>query len=246
MDDRMSAPERAFAYAEARRGFGGVLTALGVSGCLWVNDPVAAARAEYKPVQLAAASACGLAIPETLITSDPQAAYAWAMDLGRPIIYKPLGGIWHADERQVRALYTSPVEHLDTLRDPALALTAHMFQEKVSKQFEVRAVVVGPKVFAVRIDAGSEQARIDWRSDYDALTYAPADLPGDVTTALIELHERLGLIYGAVDLICDAGGQWVFLETNQGGEWAWLASETGAPIGEALADVMAAGPAWTR
>ncbi|WP_279473315.1 hypothetical protein [Actinomadura darangshiensis] len=43
----MSSPERAFTYGEARRGFGGVLTAL--QDCLWVNDPMAAIRAEYKP-----------------------------------------------------------------------------------------------------------------------------------------------------------------------------------------------------
>src|SRR5436190_13250110 len=48
MDEHMSAPERAFAYGEARRGLGGVLAALG--RCLWVNEPMAAARAEYKPV----------------------------------------------------------------------------------------------------------------------------------------------------------------------------------------------------
>jgi len=88
VDDRMSAPETAFAYGEARRGFGGVLAALG--RCLWVNDPMAAARAEYKPVQLAAAVEVGLAIPSSLITSDPLSAHDWARELGRPIIYKPL------------------------------------------------------------------------------------------------------------------------------------------------------------
>jgi hypothetical protein len=81
MDERMSAPERAFAYGEARRGLGGVFAALG--RCLWVNDPMAAARAEYKPVQLAAAADAGLRIPETLITSDPRSAHDWARQLGR-------------------------------------------------------------------------------------------------------------------------------------------------------------------
>jgi hypothetical protein len=40
--DGMSGPEQQFAYDEARRGFGGVLQGL---NCLWVNRPVAAARA---------------------------------------------------------------------------------------------------------------------------------------------------------------------------------------------------------
>ena len=248
LDDRMSAQERAFAYGEARRGFGGVLTALGLDGqCLWLNDPVAAARAEYKPVQLAAAASAGLTIPATLITSDPQAAYAWATELGEPVIYKALGGFWHTDEGRIRALYTSPVEDPQMLLDPALALTAHLFQRQIApKMCEARVVVVGSQVHAVRIDAASERARIDWRSDYDSLTYSVIDLPGDVASALVELHRRLGLVYGAADLVCDMSGQWIFLETNQRGEWGWLAEEAYLPVAGAIADVLEAGPAWNR
>lgn len=237
VDDRMSGPEKAFAYGEARRGYGGVLAAL--HGCLWINDPMAAARAEYKPVQLAAATAAGLRIPDTIITNDPNAAHAWAQNLGRPVIYKPLSGVWHADEDQIRVIYTTPVTDIAALLDPAVARTAHLFQEQVSKAFEARAIIIGTKVFAVRIDAGSADARQDWRSDYDALTYTPMDLPAETTAALVALHERLGLVYGAVDLVCAPSGEFVFLETNQAGEWGWLAAATGIPVAAALADLMA-------
>ncbi|MGH3157781.1 MAG: MvdC/MvdD family ATP grasp protein, partial [Streptosporangiaceae bacterium] len=211
VDEDMSGPEKAFAYGEARRGYGGILAAL--SGCLWVNDPMAAARAEYKPVQLAAATAAGLRIPQTLITSDPRTAYDWARQLGRPTIYKPLDGVWHADEGQVRVIYTSPVTDLDELLDPALGKTAHLFQEQIPKAFEARVTVVGSQVFAVRIDAGSPAAREDWRSDYDALAYSQIELPPDVAAGLLGLHQRLGLRYGAADLILDADtGAWTLLE----------------------------------
>ncbi|MCG7523833.1 hypothetical protein MHW47_05140 [Streptomyces sp. OfavH-34-F] len=53
----MSGPEERFAAYQARGGLGGVLSAL---ECRWVNHPTAMARAEYKPVQLAAARASGL------------------------------------------------------------------------------------------------------------------------------------------------------------------------------------------
>lgn len=248
MDERMSAPERVFAYGEARYGFGGVLNALGAGSrpCLWVNAPVPAAQASYKPVQLAAATAAGLAVPESIITSDPHAAHAWATELGRPIIYKPLGGIWHADEGQVRALYTTRVQDVAELLDPKLSLTAHLFQEAVPKRFEVRAIVVGARVFAARIDAGSDAARQDWRADYDALSYAEYQLPAEVCAALVDLHARLDLVYGAVDLICDTSGRWVFLETNPAGEWGWLAREIGLPVASALAELMQKGPQWSR
>ncbi|MQA98282.1 MAG: ATP-grasp ribosomal peptide maturase [Streptosporangiales bacterium] len=239
MDEQMSGPERAFAYGEARRGLGGVQAAL--AGCLWVNDPMAAARAEYKPVQLAAATGVGLDIPDTLITSDPEAAHAWAVRLGGPVVYKPLSGVWHADEGEVKVIYTSPVDDPELLLDQRLALTAHLFQEQIAKEFEARLIVIGERVFAVRIDAGSDRSRADWRADYDALTYTVIEPPAEVTGKLVELHRRLGLVYGAVDMICEPSGRWVFLETNQGGEFGWLAEETGLPIPAAMADLLERG-----
>lgn len=237
--EEMSVPERAFAYGEARRGFGGVLQAL--RKCLWVNDPVAAARCEYKPVQLAAAVACGLDIPQTLITSDPARAHCWAIELGKPIIYKPMSGVWHSDSGQPQVLYTSPVTDPADLLDPAIGQTAHMLQEQVPKDFEARAMVIGDRVLAVAIRAGSPQGQTDWRSDYDSHRYEVMQLPSEISRKLVELHRRLGLLFGAVDLICEPSGRFRFLETNQCGEWGWLAAETGLPVAAALADILQKG-----
>ncbi|MGH3321666.1 MAG: MvdC/MvdD family ATP grasp protein [Streptosporangiaceae bacterium] len=241
----MSGPEKVFAYGEARRGFGGVIQAL--QDCLWINDPVAAARCEYKPVQLAAAVSVGLTVPRTIITSDPQRAYEWALRLGQPIVYKTMAGIWHADEGQLRVIYTTPVTDPEDVRDPALARTAHMFQVQIiDKEREARALVVGDRVFTVAIDADSERGHVDWRSDYESHTYEVIDLPGAVNDKLVELHGRLGLTFGAVDLIQRTRGDWVFLETDQGGEWGWLAEETGVPVAPALADMLERGAPCSR
>jgi hypothetical protein len=63
-----------------------------------------------------------------------------------------------------------------------------------------------------------------------------------VNSGLFRLHQRLGLVYGAADLIQDADtGQWTFLETNCNGEWAWLADETGLEVAGRLADLLAKG-----
>lgn len=236
MPEGMNRAERVFAYGEARRGFGGVLQAL--DGALWVNDPAAAARTEYKPNQLAAAAAVGLDIPRTLITNEPERAYEWAKELGRPVIYKPLAGIWHADEGKVRIIYTSPVSVLDELRDPALERTAHMCQEQIDKDHEARAIIVGEQVFTVAIDAASEAARTDWRSDYDSLTYRTIELPDETAQRLVALHRRLGLRFGAVDLIRDTSGRWIFLETNQSGECGWLVAKTEIGVAGALTDLL--------
>lgn len=236
--DGMSRPEQQFAYGEARRGFGGVIQGLAFTGCRWINDPVAAARAEYKPVQLAAASRRGLHVPETVISNEPERVHAWAMALGRPIVYKPLSGVWVPEQGQVKIIYTQVIEDPAEVLDHGIELTAHLFQAWVPKSHEARAIVIGEHVYVAAIHAKSSAAHIDWRSDYDALDYEMVTLPDDVEQGLIGLHCDLGLVYGAVDLACDNEGRWWFLETNPGGEWGWLADHAGIPVAHALADAL--------
>src|SRR5207245_9529130 len=76
---------RRWAAGEARMGLGGVLSALP----RWLNHPAAIAAAEYKPVQLAHAHACGLEVPDTIVTNDPAEAAKFVASAGRAI-YKPL------------------------------------------------------------------------------------------------------------------------------------------------------------
>jgi glutathione synthase/RimK-type ligase-like ATP-grasp enzyme len=64
----------------------------------------------------------------TLITFNLDAAYGWAKRLGKPIVYKPMSGVFHADEGQVRVMFTKPVTELESLLDPAVARTAQLFQ----------------------------------------------------------------------------------------------------------------------
>jgi ATP-grasp ribosomal peptide maturase len=232
----MSGPERIFAYNEARRGFGGVLQAL---DCRWVNHPVRAAAAEYKPVQLAAAAAAGLRVPDSIITNDPAYARTWASARQRPVIYKPLAGAWHPEDSQIKIVYTNKIDNLDALTGEGIELTAHLFQEWIDKAFEARSIVVGEQVFTVAIRSDSEAGQIDWRADYDSHHYQVIDLPAEIRKSLITLHRRLGLLYGACDLAVTPGGQWVFFEVNPAGQWGWLADACGLPVASALADLLA-------
>lgn len=234
----MSPPERAFAFNEARRGFGGVLHAL---GCLWVNHPVRAAAAEYKPVQLREAVASGLRVPDSIITNDAAEARDWAAAQGRPVIYKPLSGVWHPEENKIKIVYTSRVDDLAALHEGGIEHTAHLFQAWIDKAYEARAVVVGDQVFTTAIHAGSEAGHVDWRADYDSHRYETVEPPDDVRDSLVRLHRRLGLAFGACDLAVTPEDEWVFFETNQAGQWAWLADYGAEPVAGALADLLQEG-----
>lgn len=89
-----------------------------------------------------------------------------------------------------------------------------------------------------RIDAASEAAHVDWRSDYHSISYSVIETPCSVSSGVAMLLDSLGLRFAALDFIVDPEGQWWFLECNPNGQWAWIEEETGFPIASALADAL--------
>lgn len=119
--------------------------------------------------------------------------------------------------------------------------TATQAQHWVNKTHEARVVVVGERMFTILIRAGSEVSRVDWRADYSALSYEWVDTPSEIEKGLRGYLAEMGLVHAAVDFAIDADGRWVFLESNSSGQYFWLEAHTGAPITNALADLLAEG-----
>ncbi|GLZ41416.1 ATP-grasp ribosomal peptide maturase [Actinokineospora sp. NBRC 105648] len=231
--DGLSAADRAFAAEEARLAVGGVLATFDGT---WVNDPAKTAIAEYKPLQLSVAARIGLSVPHTLITNDHAAVAAFS-EHNSHVVCKPLSSVAHRVDDSVRITYTTPIDGDDI--DPAMVgATAHLFQERVDKQYEVRVTMVGRRPLGVAIHAHSAAARRDWRSDYASLTYAAAAVPAAVAERLCDYLDAFGLAFGAFDLVVTPEDEWVFLECNPSGQWLWLERETGVPITSALADLL--------
>ncbi|MDH6577647.1 ATP-grasp ribosomal peptide maturase [Kitasatospora sp. MAP5-34] len=230
--DDMPPEARAVATAEARRGFGGLLSAL---PCRWLPPPGRAADAEYKPLQLRVAIECGLGVPRTLITNDPDAAKQFADGLGAPVVYKPFTPIRGTVDGHSVAVYANVLQPSD-LPHPDIATTAHLFQEWVPKAYEVRLTVVGQRLFAAEIHAGSAAARVDWRSDYDSLTCKSCDPPPTVAAGVLRMLAQLGLPYGAFDFVVTPSGEWWFLEVNPNGQYAFVEQATGLPITATICD----------
>lgn len=229
LPDGMGDDVRRWAGQEARMGLGGVLSALP----RWLNHPSDIAAAEYKPVQLAAACAGGLTVARTLITNDCAAAVDFARIVGK-VVYKPLTPVNVTDGDTHRIVFTTPVS-ADRI-DDSVALTAHLFQEWIDKAYEVRLTVVDDDMFVTRLDAGTAAGAVDWRADYDELTYTTlGDMPDVVRTGVIALMRRLRLRFGAFDFAVTPDGDWVFLEVNPNGQWAWIEDSTGQPIADAIA-----------
>ncbi|MDT0459980.1 ATP-grasp ribosomal peptide maturase [Streptomyces sp. DSM 41527] len=221
-----------FAAAQVRYGLGGALYAL--DGPLWVNHPLRDAAADYKPAQLAVAQRLGLTVPPTLVTNDPRAAREF-IDAHGQVIYKTLR--WTPYERGgvPVAGWADPVT-ADEI-DDRVRVTPHLFQARVRKVADVRVLVVGRQVFAVRIDSGL----LDWRKDYSTLSYAVIDLPARVNKALLALLDHFGLVSGSFDLAVGPAGEHWWLELNPNGQWGWLEGPTGLDMSAAFADLLTQG-----
>ncbi|MEC3977725.1 hypothetical protein [Amycolatopsis sp. H20-H5] len=234
MPGGLSGPELRFSRAQARVGRGGVLASLPVR---WFSHPSALADAAYKPRQLAVLKQAGLAVPPTLVTNDADAVRGFAKEFGE-LIVKPLAEPVVYESGGEALVYTRRLGHEELDALDGVEVTAHLFQQWQPKRCEVRVTAVGDRLFPVAIHAGSEKSQIDWRSDYDALTYEVIDVPDDIRAGIAHYLEAAGLAFSAFDFVVRQDGSWCALEANAVAAWGWLAEECDLPIAAAIADAL--------
>jgi glutathione synthase/RimK-type ligase-like ATP-grasp enzyme len=139
-------------------------------------------------------------------------------------------------------VYTNRVREEDLAGAEALRHSPMVFQELIPKACELRVACVAGEVFAGTLDAtGTSRGQTDWRrAAPEECRWQKAQLPTEVASSLQALMSELGLIFGAVDLICTPSGEHVFLEVNPSGEWGMLERDLGLPISETIAAALLA------
>jgi glutathione synthase/RimK-type ligase-like ATP-grasp enzyme len=214
-------------------------------GCRWVPAPVAVfRRAEMKVSQLQTAAALGFEIPPTLITNSPADFLDFYREHGGRIISKLTSAVF---ENQVFAgvlhRYTEIVSTRDVAYAERLQYGPMILQAYVPKRLELRITVVGRRVFAAEIHSQlTNHTRHDWRRyDLTQTPHRPHALPAAIEERCISLTERLGLCYGAIDMILTPEGRYVFVEINPNGQYLWIEQLTGLPISEAICDLLVSG-----
>ncbi len=232
---------------ETRRGLLGLLysqTGPGASTpALWVSAPEAIERAEYKPLQLAAAQAVGLRVPRTLLTTDPVAVRMFFEACAGQVVCKALArGVVEWPDGSAAYLYTSAVQVTDLAALEGVQAMPHLLQERLPAACALRVVVIGQQLFAVEIHPpATEPGMLDWRRAYSQLHYELHSLPRHVETQLLTLTQSLGLQFSSLDLLLTPEGEYVYLEQNPNGQWYWLEERLGArlPLAEAMARLLA-------
>jgi hypothetical protein len=227
LDPALTDPtSRLFAWSESTEALTGVWRAL---DCFWMNPPAADEAGHRKVRQLQLARRVGLQVPETLITNDPSSARAFAVEhLEQGVIRKALRNI--AQAPRSTALVTA--EDLARIGDVRYAPVT--FQRFVPADLDLRVIVVEDEIFATAIKSEPEY-QTDYRMGLGSAEFSPYTLPDDVASALLELHHRLGLVYGASDFRVTPDGEHVFLEVNPAGEYLFASERTGQPVPQAIA-----------
>lgn len=212
---------------------------------LWVNSPSAARQAENKLVQLNAAIACGLNVPATLVSNDPREVAAFRTR-HRKVIYKPFSLHSWVDEAGSRGCiaHARLLDPNQVIDDASIRVCPGIYQAFVEKVADIRVTVIGRRWFAARLGKGRGEGFVDWRSHVRSEEFSAqaCALPGPIWEKLQQFMDRLGIAYGAFDLVLDADGDLHFLEVNQGGQFLfverWLPDQ---PLLQAMCSMLSSG-----
>ncbi len=181
--------------------------------------------AENKLVQLAAARALGFAVPDTLVSNDPERIRRFLRAHARDgAIFKSFRPVtWESSDR-LAMLYTARVDESMLPEDELLRLGPAIFQACVPKACELRVTCMGDELLVARLDSQSTRdGKLDWRiAAVPDIPVARGELPPAVQERCRALLRRLGLVFGCIDLIVTPAGEHVFLEINQMGQFLWV------------------------
>jgi hypothetical protein len=204
------------------------------------GQPWAIRRADSKHLQLQLAAELGFEIPPTLITTDRDALLEFHRRHGGRIIDKMPSVLFPLDRNGPIFRYTQLVSTRDIGYASRVRHAPMLFQAYVEKRFELRITVVGGRVLACEIHSqATNHTRDDWRRyDHAHTPHRVHRLPPEEEARCLALVSRLGLRFGAIDMVVTPDGRYVFLEINPNGQWLWIEQQTGLPIADAVCDAL--------
>jgi glutathione synthase/RimK-type ligase-like ATP-grasp enzyme len=206
-----------------------------------VNPPDAGTRAGNKLTGLRAAARAGLAVPETLVTTDPDEAAAFLDRHGGRVVAKALHSHYVELDGRRHSLFTRRVTAADRAALTALRAAPCMLQPEVSRRTEIRVTVVGDRVLAAERDLrGIDE--VDVRRVARRLPVRACELAADVAARCVALVAGLGLRYAALDVARTPDDEHVVLDLNPRGGWWSVEERTGLPISDAVAGLLAGTP----
>jgi glutathione synthase/RimK-type ligase-like ATP-grasp enzyme len=189
----------------------------------WINPQRAATRANNKLLQLKIAAQCGMVIPITLFSNNPQDIREFAQaHKENGVIYKPLCSNFWFEESELKITYTSPLHSLP--KDHLLQMTPGVYQKNIRKAYELRVTCFGDYIVAAKLNSQQQiEGQYDWRKiQGGVMQIDPYILPEKIKRQIQKFMKAMGLVFGALDFIVTKEQEYVFLEVNEQGQFLWI------------------------
>lgn len=240
--------EKQYAYSECIKALDGLYNYL--RNRYWISSISNIRVAENKPLQLELATNLGFLMPDTIVTNDKDEAWCFYKKHSGRVVYKSLSLGYYLSYKEPwkietvhGVIFTTPIEGYQKSDFELVSNCPCLLQQYVPKKFELRITVVGEKVFAAKIDSQENTETLhDWRrKDPDHIAHSVHELPIEITKKCTSLVKKLGLQYGAIDMIYTPEDEYVFLEINPNGQYGWIEDMTELNISEAIAKALVAG-----
>jgi hypothetical protein len=213
-----------FATRELRSVFESLWLTLGPQ-VEWVNSPRGARTANSKVVQLRLAPQAGFEIPDTLMSNDPERIRAFLREHEHcGAVYKTFLPVGYREGEKRLSGNTAAICVDQLTSDATLRLMPGIFQERISKAYELRVTFMGHHHVALQIRSQEHATtRLDWRSA--PLGETPTSLytlPPAVEKSCLALMRLLGIVFGCFDIIVTPDGRYVFIEVNEAGQFLFV------------------------
>ena len=203
----------------------------------WINNPINTYRAENKLYQLKIAKQIGFKIPKTYVGNSVPTEVCSNKN---NYIVKSLDAALFYNKGQEMFTYSTIING----QELSLAETKDapiIIQECLSNKLDIRVTVVGNEIFPVSISNNGYGIVGDWRKlDKANLTYKSIALPCNIKKRILILMNKLGLVFGGIDLIF-SDNEYYFIEVNPTGEWGWLTYTADLPINDAIVNSLIGG-----
>lgn len=177
-----------------------------------------------KSVQLQFARNCGLRVPKALMSNSPKGVKDFLdHNRNRSICKSFMPHLWQPQSAGgVAVTETFELTRDQLPADEVLTYAPGIYQDMVVKQFDIRTVLMGERVYSYALH--SPLKALDWRSDAGMgnIEVEIIPTPSDVERGIVAFAEKSGLCFGSIDFAVDMDGNWWFLEINERGQFLWL------------------------
>ncbi|MGX5817037.1 MvdC/MvdD family ATP grasp protein [Chitinophaga lutea] len=186
-----------------------------------------------KFLQLSAAQAANMHTPRTLISNHAEDAIRFFDELQGDVVVKLHGALSKTMDGRGDFFPTTRLRKEDVPMLESLSACPMILQEHIPKERELRVVYVDGEFFTGSLQAPGST---DWRATTAIIQWESFTLPDVEREKISHLMQLLGLSFGAIDMILEPDGRYVFLEVNPQGEWGMLQKYLGFPIAETIAE----------